>query len=256
MKILALESSALSAGAAVLTDGVLVSEQFVNNGLTHSATLAALADKALADAGTELDGVDAIAVSAGPGSFTGVRIGVSLAKGLAFGAGKPVYGASSLEALARLVCPRPGLVCPVMDARRGEFYNALFSYEGDRLLRLTPDRAIPAVQLARELGEEQTVLIGDGAAKAAELIPDLTDGGSESGRRIFCAPASVRFARASGVALCAWESFLEGDMGVPADALRPSYLRLSQAERERAGKGSQNSLQSAAPDDAPHESEE
>ena len=229
MKLLALESSALAASAAVTEDEKVLSEVFCNVGLTHSVTLLDLCDKALALAGASVADIDAIAVAAGPGSFTGVRIGIAAVKGLADGAGKPVMGVSTLEAMAYSVPFAAARICPVMDARRSQVYNALFGCENGILVRLTPDRAISIEELAADISDGETVLIGDGADKVyAELsgrIPGL-----------YLAPPGVRFQHASSVAAAALAARRAGAEWQTSAGLVPAYLRLSQAERERKEK--------------------
>ena len=149
MRILAFESSAKAASVALLEDGVLAAERFVNNGKTHSATLMPMAEGLLRDCGTDPAELDYIAVAKGPGSFTGVRIGVSAAKGLGWAAEKPLLGVSTLEAMAFQMRHLSGVICPVMDARRAQVYNALFRSDGRALTRLTEDRAISLEDLGR-----------------------------------------------------------------------------------------------------------
>lgn len=151
MRILAFESSAKAASVALMQDGVLLAESFQNNGKTHSATLMPMAQQVLMDCSLTAAELDAVAVAKGPGSFTGVRIGVAAAKGLAWGAEKPVCGVSTLEAMATQLSMQAGIICPVMDARRGQVYNALFQSDGKTLTRLTSDRAISLEELKKDL---------------------------------------------------------------------------------------------------------
>ena len=148
MKILALESSAVSASVALTEDEKLVAQSFQNCGLTHSRTLLPMVENLLANCGVSLADVDAIAVAHGPGSFTGVRIGVATVKGLALGADKPCLGVSTLEAMAWGARALGGDLCCVMDARAGQVYNALFTVEDGRVRRLCDDRAIKLTELA------------------------------------------------------------------------------------------------------------
>lgn len=226
MQILAFESSAKAASVALLRDGALVAESYLNCGLTHSRTLTQLGQNLLETCEQTVQDLDAVACAAGPGSFTGVRIGVAAAKGLAWGAELPCYGVSTLEAMARTVASPQKVVCAVMDARRGQVYNALFSKEA-ALQRLTEDRAIAMEELAQELVQYEGTkyLIGDGAALCYEMLKNQIPG-------LHLPPEPYRHQRASGVALAAEALALAG---VPATAaeLVPNYLRLSQAERER-----------------------
>ena len=151
MKILALETSAKSVSAAVTDGGVVRAYTYQNTGLTHSRTLMPLVDAMLRESEQSLSDMDLLAVAAGPGSFTGLRIGVSALKGLAWAADKPCCGVSTLEAMAQNLRHMDGLIVCAMDARRNQVYNAVFSTEGGQLTRLTPDRAIALSQLAEEL---------------------------------------------------------------------------------------------------------
>lgn len=228
MLILAFESSAKAASAALLRDGALIAQSFQNGGLTHSRTLLPMARDLLDNAEHSLESVDLFAVARGPGSFTGVRIGVAAVKGLAWALDKPVCGVSTLGAMAwHGLCAAPGtVICPVMDARRSEVYNALFTIEDGKPIRLTDDRAIPLESLAADLsgrgGVDKTVyLLGDGAVMSYECL-------KAKGLSVTLAPEPVRFQTAWGVAMAAMEA-----EPVTAGELVPEYLRLSQAERQR-----------------------
>ena len=159
MKILALESSALAASVAVCEDEELIAQSFQRTGLTHSATLMPMAEDMLKNAGLTLAEMDVIAVAVGPGSFTGLRIGVSAAKGLAWVLDKPCAPCSTLESMAWQVAHMEGELCPVMDARRKQVYNARFRSEGGAPIRLTPDRAIAMEELAA-IGADTFIRVG------------------------------------------------------------------------------------------------
>ena len=225
MLILALESSAKAASVALCRDGVLIAQSQQCSGLTHSCTLLPMAEQMLKNTDTRLAEVDAIAVARGPGSFTGVRIGVSTAKGLAWGAQKPAIGVSTLEAMAYhgLAAGEGALVCAAMDARRSQIYNALFEIWGGKPVRLCEDRAISLVELGEELGKMQkpAFLVGDGAQLCYNTCLDM-------GIPAVLAPGNLVSQSAWGVAMAAF-----GQTPVPAEELLPVYLRLSQAERER-----------------------
>ena len=165
MRILALETSAKAVSAAVTEDGKVLCSGYQDTGLTHSRTLMPIVEAMLKNTGLTVQDCDAVAVAAGPGSFTGIRIGVSAAKGLAFAADKPCAAVSTLEAMARNVAHMDALVVCAMDARRSQIYNALFTSEHGRLTRRTPDRAIGLAELAEELRSEPLplVIVGDGA---------------------------------------------------------------------------------------------
>ena len=231
MKILALETSAKSVSAAVAEDGVILAAAYQNNGLTHSRTLMPLVDSMLCNASLTLDDIDLIAVAHGPGSFTGLRIGVSAAKGLAWAKGLPCCGVSTLEAMARGVSDFDGLIVCAMDARRQQIYHALFRSENGQLTRLCADCATGLEELVDHLRRlpQPKLVVGDGA----QLCYDhLTAAG------ISCRLASPdhRFQNAAGAALAAADMARTGHT-CTAQELQPVYLRLSQAERERLAKG-------------------
>ena len=223
MLILAFESTAKAASAALVRDGKLVSQYSQCSGLTHSRTLLPMGEDMLKNAELTLGDVDLIAVAHGPGSFTGVRIGVSMVKGLAWASDKPCVGVSTLEAMAWHGLAAGGLVCPVMDARRSQVYNALFRIEGGRPRRLCEDRPISLAELAEELGAygESVFLVGDGAELSLRAL-------TEKGIPCVLAPENLRMQSAWGVAMAA-----QYKTPGTADTLLPVYLRLSQAERER-----------------------
>ncbi|MBP3583767.1 MAG: tRNA (adenosine(37)-N6)-threonylcarbamoyltransferase complex dimerization subunit type 1 TsaB, partial [Clostridia bacterium] len=153
MKILALDTTAKVASVAVLEDGRALAEYSVDNGLTQSELILPMAEDILKKLKLDFSDIELYAVTTGPGSFTGVRIGVSLVKGLAFGRSTPIVEVSTLEALAENISPLDGILVPCMDARRGEVYNALFTSDGECVTRLTDDRAISLDRLAEELSE-------------------------------------------------------------------------------------------------------
>lgn len=231
MKILALESSAVAASCAILSDGKLISEAFLNIGLTHSQTLLPLAQQALTAAKCSIHDMDAFAVAVGPGSFTGIRIGVATVKGLAFTANKPCFSVSTLEAMAASCGIANKIICPVMDARCMQVYTALFRFEIGRLLRLTEDAAIRIEELSSLLKEygEEVLLLGDGAEKFISVL-------QENGICCSLAPQSILYQHASGVAAAAYDAHKNGLEPISSEQLVPAYLRLSQAERERENK--------------------
>ena len=230
MLILAFETTAKAGSVALLEDGKLLAESYQNTGLTHSQTLMVMAEDMLKAAGKTMADVSAVAVAEGPGSFTGVRIGVAAAKGLAWGGEIPCYGASTLESMALTLGVYQGYVCPVMDARRNQVYNALFYVNSGNLDRVTEDRAIALSDLSEELKElkEPIFLVGDGSNLTYNTLKDAIPS-------LVLPPEHRMHQRASGVALAAATKIAAGDPGDGA-ALTPNYLRLSQAERERAEK--------------------
>ena len=230
MLILAFESSAKPASAALVKDGQLRSQYMQCSALTHSRTLLPMAEDMLKNAELRLSDVDLIAVVHGPGSFTGIRIGVSTVKGLAWAAEKPCVGVSTLEAMAWHGLAVGGYICPVMDARRSQVYNALFKIENGRPVRMTEDRPIALEELAKEVTAlgAPVFLIGDGAALCFEYF-------TAHGVPCVMAPDNLRWQDAWGVAMAAADK-TPGN----ADELLPVYLRLSQAERERQERLSQS----------------
>ena len=230
MLILAFESSAKPASAALVKDGQLLSQYMQCSALTHSRTLLPMAEDMLKNAELRLSDVDLIAVAHGPGSFTGIRIGVSTVKGLAWAAEKPCVGVSTLEAMAWHGLAVGGYICPVMDARRSQVYNALFKIENGRPVRMTEDRPIALEELAKEVTAlgAPVFLIGDGAALCFEYF-------TAHGVPCVMAPDNLRWQDAWGGAMAAADK-TPGN----ADELLPVYLRLSQAERERQERLSQS----------------
>lgn len=228
MNILALESSAAACSAALSRDGSLLAQSFQCSGLTHSRTLLPVVNDLLKNCGQTLEDVDVIAVAAGPGSFTGLRIGAATAKGLAWAREIPCAPCSTLESMAwPLAHMEDCLIVCAMDARRKQVYNALFLARGDGLERTTPDRAISLAELGEELKKYQKmkIVVGDGAQLCyntlREVIPDLA-----------LAPVHLRMQSAWGVARAAEKLAAAGGLVTAAD-LAPVYHRLSQAERER-----------------------
>lgn len=227
MRILALETSAVTASVAVTEDETLLAQSFQKSGLTHSATLMPMVAALLENTGLRLEEMDVIAAAVGPGSFTGVRIGVAAAKGLAWPGDKPCAACSTLESMAWQCAHLGGEICPVMDARRSQVYNARFLAEGDGLARLTPDRAISLDDLVAEalVSGRPQVLVGDGAQLCRRAF-------EEAGVPFRVMPAHLCDQTAWGVARTALRLAREGAL-VPPGQLTPQYHRLSQAERER-----------------------
>lgn len=234
MKILALESSATACSAALCEDEQLLAQAWQNSGLTHSCTLLPMVEDMLKSCGAALDQVDVIAVAAGPGSFTGLRIGVATAKGLAWAENKPCAPCSTLESMAwPLAHLEDTVIVCAMDARRKQVYNALFLAKGGKLERLCPDRAIGLEELGEELKnvENQKIVVGDGAKLCYNTL-------TEQGVVLTLAPEHLRLQGAWGVARAAVE-LIRSDALVSGADLAPVYHRLSQAERERLEKEKQ-----------------
>lgn len=227
MKILALESTAVAGSAALVEDEKVLGEFYCNTALTHSQTLMPMVEQLLACTRTALEDVDLFAVTAGPGSFTGVRIGVSSVKGMAMALEKPCCAVSTLEAMACGASMVEGLVCALMDARCGQVYTALFRVSGGRVERLTKDSAVSAAEAAAACAAwpgEKLYLAGDGAALCAPL-PEFR------ALNAVLLPEPVRYQRASGAARAALAMAGRGEV-LSADRLAPIYLRVPQAERE------------------------
>lgn len=228
MLILALDSTAVVATVALCRDETPIASFTVKNGNTHSETLLPMVEAVLKAANVTVADVDLFACSVGPGSFTGVRIGTATIKGLAFGQNKPCIGVSTLEALAQNAVPFDGIICPVMNARRGQVYNALFRFENGILTRLCEDRALSVAELATELAEMALpfTLCGDGVAEFERLAPNSAP------TRL---PEPLKDQSAVSVAQVALRAHRRGESSTDAD-LKPVYLRLPQAERERLEK--------------------
>jgi len=227
MRILALETSAKSVSAAVVEDGTVLASSFQCTGLTHSRTLMPMVDAMLRNAELPLESIDLYAVAAGPGSFTGLRIGVSALKGLAWAADKPCLGVSTLTAMAQNLRHADARLICAMDARRSQVYNAVFEARCGALERRTDDRAIALGELCAELPRDgrRAIVLGDGAQLCFDFL-------RAQGLACELAPAALRYQNAVGVALAAEEAAARGE-ATDAQSLRPVYLRASQAERVR-----------------------
>lgn len=225
MKILALDSSAVAASVALCEDGELLGEYTVRNQNTHSQTLLPMIESMLSFFELGTDDVELFAVSSGPGSFTGVRIGAATVKGLAFGTQKPCIGVSTLEALAYNLIGNNGLICPVMNARRKQVYTALFRCQDGQMTRLLPDSALAITELdalLEQYGDEPIYLCGDGYDLTVELLT----------HPIRKTPERLRHQSAYSVAQVALNAYRDGVRTDDCE-MAPTYLRPSQAERER-----------------------
>ena len=230
MKILAIDTSAIVASCALCEDDVPVAVYSQKAGLNHSQTMLPMVKNLMDNTNVSIDDIDMLAVSAGPGSFTGIRIGVATIKGLAFGKGKICVGVSTLEAMAKTISSfaKDAIICPVMDARRNQLYNAIFEAHGDTVLRLTEDRLIDATELSKELDamDKPVYFVGDGY----DLITKMNLPFQRP------TPPAYRWQNAYGVAKAALDLYNKAeDKTVFTDTLlRPEYLRAPQAEREAA----------------------
>lgn len=223
--LLSIESSASAASAALFADGRLIAECFLDIGLIHSRTLMPLVESLLRMAGKKANELSHIAVAQGPGSFTGLRIGMAGAMGMAEALQIPCIGISTLEGCARQLAVQDGILCPVLDARRGQVYNALFSAGGGAFERITEDRMLSIEELALEIesfSNKLVFLVGDGAELCYNSLIQHSF--------VRLAPAHMRQQRASGTALAAISRLAEPGFVPPPAA--PVYLRLCQAERE------------------------
>ena len=227
MLILAFETSAKAASVALLEDGKLLGESYQNTGLTHSQTIMVMAEDLLKQCGKTVADLSGIGVANGPGSFTGIRIGVAAAKGFAWGAELPCCGVSTLASMAVGLGIWQGYVCPVMDARRSQVYNALFHVDCGKYTRIREDRAISLLELGEDVKKlsEPVFLVGDGSVLCYNALSEMVPG-------LVLPPEHRLHQRAAGVALEA-ERRLKSGGSFPGEALVPNYLRLSQAERER-----------------------
>lgn len=224
MKILGIDSSARSASAAI-TDGEKVLGCFyINTGLTHSQTLMPMIESLLKNANVRLDDIDLIAVNKGPGSFTGIRIGVAAAKGMADVRKLPVYGASTLCSMAYNLIDSDCISCCAMDARCGQVYYALFDITDGKITRLTEDNADSIENVEKKLKEYKKIkfIVGDGAEICYNNLKNIDD--------VRLASQTHRFQSAVGVCFEAMNA--PEDQYIESAMLVPEYLRLPQAERE------------------------
>ncbi len=229
MKILGLDTSGMTASAALVEDEILTGEYSVNYKKTHSQTLLPMLDELVKMTETDLHSLDGIAVAAGPGSFTGLRIGSATAKGLGLSLDKPLISVPTLDALAFNLYDVPGLVCPMMDARRNQVYTGLYRYENHRLVSVRESEALSVedlLQILEGYGEE-VHFTGDGVPVYREKILE------GAAFPFSFAPAHLNRQRAAAVAALGLEYFKQGKIQTAAEHA-PIYLRVSQAERERA----------------------
>ena len=231
MKILSVDSSSVSASVAITENGVTLAENFINNGLTHSQTLMPMVEKTLIEANMSAKDIELFAITNGPGSFTGVRIGIASVKGMADALGKKCIAISTLEAIAEPLKNEDSIACAVMDARCNQVYTAIF--QGGK--RLCEDKAVLIDELGVELKSynKKVVLIGDGSVLCYEKLKDVvTD--------IHLADENIRFIHASSIGRLAEEKVKNGETPTESANLVPFYLRLPQAERELNNKLKKN----------------
>ena len=226
MKILAIDSSAKAASVAIIEDKKLLGEFFVDVGLTHSQTLMPMVEDTLKNTNLKISDINAFAVSVGPGSFTGLRIGIAAIKGMAFADEIPCIEVSTLYSMAYNFIDENAIICAVMDARCNQVYNAVFDVCDEKITRLTPDRTISIEELYFELGklEKKVILVGDGAV--------LCYNKNKNNLNLHLAHENKRFQRASSVAFAAYDTYLNDNATISSADLVPKYLRIPQAERE------------------------
>ena len=227
MKILAFDSTARAASVAVLEDGRLLGQYNIDNGFTHSELLLPMAENLLKSLGIDISEIGLFAAAVGPGSFTGVRIGAALVKGLAFGRDIPCVEVSTLEALAENMAGVDGYIIPTMDARRGQVYTATFISNGIEIKRVSEDTVMPTAELARELSDlrADVYIVGDGYDSAHTSF-------TKAGVNVKNTPPLARGGSAYSIGRVAHRIYTSG--GAVSDReLSPKYLRMPQAERER-----------------------
>lgn len=229
MKILSVECSAAPASCAIIEDGNIKASFFINTKLTHSQTLMQMIINTLNNSATQLSDIDRIAVAVGPGSFTGLRIGISAVKGLALPTNIPCIPVSTLDGMAENFIDQNCIVCAVMDARCNQFYNALFDISDGIVTKLCDARALMATDLVKEIislsNDKNIIICGDGA--------DLFYNNVSEFKNIHLASNNLKYQSAVGIGLNAYKNI---NNCVSAEDLLPTYLRLPQAERELKAK--------------------
>ena len=227
MKILAIDCSATAASVAIVEDNKILSSSYTNVGLTHSQTLVPMINSTLTNADIELKAIDKYAINAGPGSFTGVRIGVAALKGLTALSRDNIIPLSTLESIGyNYAGVKDCTVCAVMDARCKQVYTASFDINGESVTRLTEDSAIMIDDLKDFLKKKKNVVfVGDGAELCYNMLKNDLD-------NISIAPMNLRYQNAISVARCAFMHIEKGEPYISSEQLLPTYLRAPQAERE------------------------
>lgn len=239
MKILGIDSSGLVASVALVSDDIMVAEYTINYKKTHSQTLLPMLDEIVQMIGLPLDEIDAIAVAAGPGSFTGLRIGSSTAKGLGLALNKPIVSVPTVDGLAYNLFGTDKLICPIMDARRNQVYTGLYEFLEDELKVLCEQKPVAIDEIVEEINKRnrEVIFLGDGVPVYKERIKEMID------VPYLYAPAHLSKQRAGAIATLGGIYYREGKAETAA-AHQPVYLRLSQAERELAEKTGKSKKQS------------
>lgn len=231
MKLLAIESSGLVASVAVLADDKLIGEFTTNLKKTHSQTLLPMLDSVVKLLEISLEDIDAIVVSGGPGSFTGLRIGGATAKGLGLALNKPLIQIPTVDGIAYNLFGVTSLICPLMDARRNQVYTGLYTFLGDRFKVVKKQHPVAVEELIEELNQlnQRVIFLGDGVLVYQELIEKNLK------TEYSFAPPHLGYQRAGAIASLGADYFKKGKL-ISAKEYRPEYLRLSQAEREQEQK--------------------
>ncbi len=227
MKILAMDSSGLAASAALVWDGVMIAEYTTNFKKTHSQTLLPMIDEIVTMTGVSLQEMDAIAVAAGPGSFTGLRIGSSTAKGLGLALKRPIIPVPTVEGLAYNLFGSSKIICPIMDARRNQVYTGLYTFHEDNMEIISDQKAVPIDEIVEEINtlSKEVVFLGDGVPVFKKFIEENCK------VSVSFAPSHMAMQRAGAIAVRAEYYYNLGKIETAAEH-KPVYLRLSQAERE------------------------
>ncbi len=223
MKILSIDSSSITASVAITEKGSVLAENFINNGLTHSQTLMPMVEQTIKESGISIKDIDLFAITNGPGSFTGVRIGIASVKGMADALNKKCITVSTLEAIAEPLKNEDVIACAVMDARCNQVYTAIF----ENGKRLCDDKAVLIDELGEELKQynKKVVFIGDGSVLCYDKLKDIVN-------ECDMADEKIRYIHAKSIGFVAEEKIDNGENPINSTNLVPFYLRLPQAERE------------------------
>ena len=227
MRILAIDSSSMVATVAITTDGILNAEYTINHKKTHSQTLLPMIAEIVKMIEIDMDSIDAVAITGGPGSYTGLRIGSATAKGIGLALNKPIINVPTMDALAYNLYSSQYVICPIMDARRGQVYTGIYKFEETEMKTIKPQCIMMIDELIKELDtiKESVMFLGDGVDVHKQLIDDIMD------TKHYYAPASMNRHKASTLGTIA-EIYYKNGKTETAKEHKPEYLRLSQAERE------------------------
>ena len=231
MRILAIDSSSMVATVAITTDGILNAEYTINHKKTHSQTLLPMIAEIVKIIEIDMDSIDAVAITGGPGSYTGLRIGSATAKGIGLALNKPIINVPTMDALAYNLYSSQYVICPIMDARRGQVYTGIYKFEETEMKTIKPQCIMMIDELIKELDtiKESVMFLGDGVDVHKQLIDDIMD------TKHYYAPASMNRHKASTLGTIA-EIYYKNGKTETAKEHKPEYLRLSQAERELKAK--------------------